>query len=90
MEVSNIENANAQLNLIVSSLSAIWSELLNHESIKLDDSFFFLGSDSITVLKLLFRVEQTFQVRLLFRDIFDNPTIYSQSLLIQERVNNLD
>lgn len=74
-------------DLTINALQEFWAELLNHSSIGLDDSFFQLGADSITVLKLIFRIQQSFGLRLLYRDIFENPTINLQACLIKKRQN---
>lgn len=74
-------------DLVINSLLGFWSELLGVSNIDLDDSFFYLGADSITVLKLLFRIQQTFNVCLHYKDIFANPTLNSQALLIRHHHN---
>ncbi|MFA5960562.1 MAG: phosphopantetheine-binding protein [Tatlockia sp.] len=70
-------------NVIINSLHTFWSELLDSPTIGLNDSFFHSGADSITVLKLLFRIQQQFGIRLLYKDIFENPTINLQARLIK-------
>lgn len=74
--------------LIINILRAFWLELLEVSDIDLDASFFLLGADSITVLKLLFRIQQQFGIRLLYKDIFENPTINLQARLIKCKNNS--
>ena len=75
------------LDLIINSLRAFWVELLGYSDIGLDDSCFNLGADSITVVKLIFRIQQKFGIRLLYKDIFENPTINLQAHLINWKKN---
>jgi len=70
-------------DVIIDSLHTFWLELLAASNIGLNDSFFHLGADSITVLKLIFRIQQQFDIRLLYKDIFENPTINMQAHLIK-------
>ncbi len=70
-------------DVITHSLHSFWLELLDSSDIGLNDSFFHLGADSITVLKLLFRIQQQFGIHLLYKDIFENPTINLQTHLIK-------
>ncbi|KTD50480.1 peptide synthase [Legionella quinlivanii] len=74
---------------LIDSLQKCWLELFNSTSIDLNESFFHLGADSITVLKLLFRIQQQFGIRLVFRDIFENPTINLQAHLIKCKTHEL-
>ena len=71
---------------IVTSLLTIWSELLNLSPIGLDDPLFDYGADSITVLKLIFRIQQTFHIHLRFRDVFDTQTINTLARLIEVKL----
>lgn len=70
-------------DVLTNSLLSFWLELLDSSDIGLNDSFFHLGADSITVLKLLFRIQQQCGIRLLYKDIFENPTIKLQAQLIK-------
>ena len=72
-------------DVLINSLYTFWLELLDSAHIDLNDSFFHLGADSITVLKLLFRIQQQFDIRLLYKDIFENPTINLQAHLIKSK-----
>jgi len=57
-------------------LAAIWSELLGVEPIGLHDNFFDLGGHSLLGTRVLARIDDTLNVRLKLRDVFDSPTIH--------------
>jgi len=81
---ANVDSS--EVNYIVTMLVKIWCNLLNQEKeVGVDESFFYFGADSITVLKLVFRIQEYFQVHLLFREIFDNPTILQLAVLIEKK-----
>ncbi len=83
-ETNNIISVDS--NRIVMILETIWSALLNQNKVGLDDSVFYFGSDSIDVLKLIFRIKENFHINLLFREIFDNSTIHKLSILIEKKL----
>ena len=77
--------ANSELHYIETHLVKTWCNLLNKKTVTLDDSFFYYGADSITVLKLIFSIQEHFHTTLLFRDIFDNPTISKLTVFIEKK-----
>jgi amino acid adenylation domain-containing protein/thioester reductase-like protein len=56
-------------------LAAIWSQILDIQEIGINDNFFDLGGNSLSIAYLLGRVENTFEVRVPISDLFANPTI---------------
>jgi acyl carrier protein len=58
-----------------STLRNIWAEALGHKDFGVEDSFFGIGGNSLTAVRLINRVEESFGQRLKFRDIFDYPTV---------------
>jgi len=78
-----------EANIIERLLLIVWSDLLKQTGIGLSDSFFNFGTDSISVLKLLFRIKQTFHVTLNYREVFDNPTISGLSVVIEAKLRSL-
>lgn len=65
-------------------LSEIWSEILGHELISINRSFFETGGNSITALKLVSRINRDFRTSLLITDIFASPTIELQAALVEQ------
>lgn len=58
-----------------SRLASIWSELLGIERIGRHDDFFELGGHSLLATRVLARVQDSLNVRLTLREVFDAPTI---------------
>ncbi len=65
-------------------LADIWAEVLGVERIGIYENFFTLGGHSLLATQIIHRINQTFQVDLPMRVIFDDPTIAGLSLLIEE------
>ena len=68
------------------ALAGIWSEILNVEKIGVDDNFFELGGHSLTATQALSRVQESFDVEVPLREIFENPTIKTIAQLIDEAI----
>ncbi|HET8840903.1 MAG TPA: phosphopantetheine-binding protein, partial [Ktedonobacteraceae bacterium] len=56
-------------------LAAVWSRLFHVQQISIYDTFFDLGGHSLLATKLIAQLQDTFQVQLPVRDLFENPTI---------------
>ncbi|ELR97624.1 non-ribosomal peptide synthetase [Gloeocapsa sp. PCC 73106] len=69
---------------IEKTISAIWQTSLNVEEIGIYDNFFDLGGNSFLATQVLAKICQTFQVDLTVRKFFENPTIASLALVIEE------
>ncbi len=65
-------------------LTGIWSDVLNIETIGVDDNFFHLGGDSILSIQVISRVGQA-GYRLSPNDLFDSPTIEKLALRLRPR-----
>ena len=57
------------------TLAAICLNLLNIEKIGVFDNFFELGGHSLLAVQVMARVQETFEVELPLRSLFENPTI---------------
>jgi acyl carrier protein len=57
------------------AVAALFTELLSHERIGVDDNFFALGGHSLLAARLVALVRQEFDVELTLLDLFDNPTV---------------
>ncbi|MFL6282408.1 MAG: non-ribosomal peptide synthetase, partial [Pyrinomonadaceae bacterium] len=66
------------------ALAATWREVLGVEEVGIYDDFFALGGHSLLATQIINRVNQTFQIDLPVRAIFDDPTVAGLSLLIEE------
>lgn len=56
-------------------LAAIWAELLNLESLGVDEDFFDLGGHSLLAIRAVSRVREKFEVNLSLRNLLDSPTV---------------
>jgi amino acid adenylation domain-containing protein len=64
------------------SLASIWSEVLGVERIGLDDDFFDLGGHSLLAVKMLSRVQESFDIDLLLRSVFEHSTVRGLAAVI--------
>ncbi|CAH9059406.1 D-alanine--D-alanyl carrier protein ligase [Pseudoalteromonas holothuriae] len=60
---------------IEKQLAEIWQNTLQRPQISRDDSFFELGGNSMSGLKMLYQVKELFGVELRVRSIYQNPTL---------------
>jgi len=67
-------------------VTAIWIEALGLERFGIKDNFFNLGGHSLLATKILSAVQDSFQVQLELRDLFNNPTIEELALTITENL----
>ncbi|MEM7064361.1 MAG: amino acid adenylation domain-containing protein [Cyanobacteria bacterium P01_B01_bin.77] len=56
-------------------LAEIWSDVLDISPIGINDSFFELGGDSLRLMQLIAKIEESFIGNLSFVDFFKQPTI---------------
>jgi amino acid adenylation domain-containing protein len=64
-------------------LAAIWIELLGVSPVSVTDNFFDIGGDSLSVAKLLVRIEHSFQKQLSMATLFEAPTIRQLAALLE-------
>ncbi len=72
-------------NTIEEKLALIWSEVLKIEPIGIYDNFFDLGGHSLLATQVISRAQETFEVSLSLRSLFESPTIaeFSQAIAHQ-------
>lgn len=65
----------------------IWGEVLERDApVQPADNFFALGGDSIGVMSMLFRIQETLGVEMSPSALFDAPTPAELARLIDEQV----
>ncbi|MGB3181569.1 MAG: amino acid adenylation domain-containing protein [Cyclobacteriaceae bacterium] len=65
-------------------LLAWWQEVLRREDISMEDNFFDLGGDSLRLVQLFNLIEEAYPGVLEITDLFSNPTIEAQALLLPQ------
>lgn len=68
-----------------SKLIKILEDLLNVNSISIDDSFLELGGDSLYAINLSIKIKDNFNVQIFSKDILDNPIIQNLSDMIRTK-----
>lgn len=69
---------------IEKKLAEIWSQMLNVESIGVDENFFELGGHSLLAIKAVSRMREAFEVELSPQAVIDDPTIAGLARQIAE------
>jgi acyl-coenzyme A synthetase/AMP-(fatty) acid ligase/acyl carrier protein len=67
-------------------LAEIWAEVLRVERVGVHDSFFELGGHSLLIMRLLFRVQATFDLQISIRTVFLLPTLEAMAGEIERRI----
>lgn len=71
---------------IEQKIAELWREELNLSQIRTEDSFFELGGDSLTAVRLVNRLREAFGVSLSVRTLFETPTIPQLALALGVRL----
>jgi acyl carrier protein len=66
-------------------LARIWCDLLGIERAGIHDNFFELGGHSLMAMRLSTRFQKEFNVTIGLKDIFRNPDLEGQALLIMSK-----
>ena len=69
-------------------LCDIWQEILNIKRVGIKDDFFKLGGDSISVIKLISKVNIEFKSSIKIKDIFEYKTIEGLCVLVTKLKND--
>jgi thioester reductase-like protein len=90
-KITALESVNAQRKLPVTSeekqIAQIWKDLLSIDEVGVEDSFFDLGGDSISVVQMIAKVRKLFDVPISLRKVFKVPTISSLTAHIAGKQN---
>lgn len=60
---------------LVSSIAAIWSEVLGVDAVATETDFFELGGSSLAAVRMLAAIEESMSVQVSFVDFLDGPTV---------------
>ncbi len=64
------------------ALAELWKNVLGVEQIDRSDSFFDIGGDSLSIVMVMARIPQQFQVEIMLEDVYKNPQLKSFAALI--------
>ncbi|HEU4561402.1 MAG TPA: AMP-binding protein, partial [Longimicrobium sp.] len=67
-------------------LAGIWAEVLRLERVGVHDSFFDLGGHSLLIMRLLARIQATFDLDISIRTVFSKPTLEAIAAEIERRI----
>ncbi|MCK8498050.1 non-ribosomal peptide synthetase [Myxococcus fulvus] len=73
----------AQWTELQRTIAALWKEAINVESVSLDDNFFQIGGDSLSVVRVFNRLRESVDKELSITHLFKHPTIRALSAFIE-------
>jgi amino acid adenylation domain-containing protein len=91
LPVPDLSGADAEIPYVAPStateerMAAIWADVLGIDRIGVDRSFFDLGGHSLTAMRIMSRVQESFGVRLPLTAVFEKPSIAQISALLDEQ-----
>jgi oxalate---CoA ligase len=80
-------NNSSPRNAVEEKLLSIWQQVLDQKQIGIFDDFLAMGGDSLMAARVLMQIENSFNIHLKIKDIFDIPTIALMANLIQKMQN---
>lgn len=66
-------------------LKALWGEVLGHDLISIDDSFFNVGGDSLKLIRLMTIIKNDFNVSLKLVEVYGNESIKKLAMIIDSK-----
>jgi acyl carrier protein len=67
-------------------LAGIWTEVLRRERVGVHDSFFDVGGHSLLIMRLLAKIQATFDLEISIRAVFSMPTLEAMAGEIERRI----
>jgi acyl carrier protein len=64
-------------------LCELWCAILGLEDVGVTDNFFELGGNSLNIMNLITRIHRDFDIRIPLGDVFNNPTIRAQAVILR-------
>ena len=81
---------NEGLSPIEAKLLSIWQKVLNKEDIVLDDNYFELGGNSLTMNLIVTKVEEVLEMKIKIIDLFEHTTIKKLALHLKRQESELN
>lgn len=67
-------------------LAAIWQEILNVEKVGIMDNFFELGGHSLYVVRMIYKINEVFGIKMKMKDVFTMQNIYELAQSVDNEV----
>ncbi|HEV3049324.1 MAG TPA: amino acid adenylation domain-containing protein, partial [Longimicrobium sp.] len=83
---SSAEEYVAPRTLVEEVLAGIWADVLHLERVGVHENFFDLGGHSLLIMRLLAKVQATFDVEISIRTVFSMPTLEAMAEEIERRI----
>ncbi len=80
------ETSSAGFDGVTGAIAEMWRDLLGVQPATLDAEFFDLGGHSLMAIRLLSRIEKTFQMRLPVSIVFESPRLGALSEIVRGRM----
>jgi acyl carrier protein len=64
------------------TVAAVWAEVLGLERVGAADDFFELGGNSLSLMRVLWRLEEEFEAQVPIEQFFATPTVAALALLV--------
>src|SRR5262249_14016554 len=77
-------------NPVEEALAAVYAEVLGVERVGVDDSFFDLGGDSISAMRLIAAINTNLNAALVVRSVFEAPTVAQLATRLDEGADWLE
>ena len=89
-DLHNCSSDALQLSKLERTVITIWSEVLQVDDINPEDNFFELGGDSLTIMMVLFRVNDELHIELQPSAIAESPTLREFCQFVESNRNALE
>ncbi|MBS7256338.1 non-ribosomal peptide synthetase [Flavobacterium branchiicola] len=76
----------APTNETEAKLAAIWQEILNIEKVGIMDNFFELGGHSLYVVRMIYKINEVFAIKMKMKDVFTMQNIYELAQSVDNEV----
>jgi amino acid adenylation domain-containing protein len=79
----------APRNTAEQTIAQIWAQVLEVDSVGVNDNFFDLGGHSLLATQVMSRLREAFQIEIVLRALFENPTVAELTLQIQTQTKKI-
>ncbi|RKR12097.1 amino acid adenylation domain-containing protein [Flavobacterium sp. 90] len=76
----------APTNETEAKLAAIWQELLGIEKVGIEDNFFELGGHSLYIVRMIYKINEIFEIKINMKDVFTLQSIRELAKAIDDEI----